>query len=140
MSNTIRRFKRAKQKEERNEFKLHGKVQKETYRELGNNLCLIGRCRCGSGIHYYLTSRKDTIFNYYCFDCKSTGDVRFPKDGDFFYDSELGNTALDAVVSLQQKFNPDFFRDFTKLVDTEPKSIYANDLHGEYNENHVAGT
>ena len=92
-------------------YKLKGHA-KALYKEVGQNICLIGKCGdCGSPLMYYVKSNPENIFNYYCINSENPEeacaedfrrDVREPKDKDWFINNE---NPLQIIADIQKEFN-----------------------------------
>ena len=89
----------------------------KVYEEAAKNMTVIGKCKCGEPIYYFLAEKPENFYLYFCFGCGSVGDVRFAKHGDMFYvnkDSE--DSPLLSIIS-------DMYKDF--------KSIHHSNLFND---------
>ena len=93
----------------------------------GTNKRIIGVCRCGGDLTIDINSNIDGIFNYYCDVCKSVGDVRFPKRGDYFNESLELDNPIKIVISEYNNIGKEITDD---NVENIPISALVNNRQG----------
>lgn len=135
MSNKCKSISKSISKAEKDAIKMT-KEGLDVFEEVSKNLVLVGKCKCGAPLYHYLTNIEHNYFNIYCLDCGSISDIRFPKDGDIFYRSEdntISENNIDVLSNLYKEFHGEEKQKlFDEAVKTNPKSLMANDIHGDF--------
>ena len=107
----------------------------KVYEEAAKNMTIIGKCKCGKPIYYFLAEKPENFYLYFCFGCGSVGDVRFAKHGDMFYvnkdseDSPLLSLISDMYKDFKSVHHSNLFNDSIKRV---PIHKNVNNVHGEF--------
>lgn len=107
----------------------------KVFEEAVKNMTVIGKCKCGNPIFYFLTEKPENFYLYFCFNCGSVGDVRFPKHGDMFYVEKASehNSPISLISGMYKDFksvhHSNLFNDSIKTV---PIHKNVNEVHGEF--------
>lgn len=136
MSNKCKSISKSISKAEKDAIKMT-KEGLEVFEEVSKNLVIVGKCKCGEPLYHYLTNIENNLFNIYCLDCGSVSDIRFPKDGDLYYKDDNGKVISENNIEMLSNLYKEFHGEekqkiFDEAVKTMPKSIMANDNHGDF--------
>lgn len=107
----------------------------KVFEEAAKNMTVIGKCKCGEPIYYFLAEKPENFYLYFCFGCGSVGDVRFAKHGDMFYVNETpeGNSLISLISDMYRDFKSEHHSDmFNHFIKTVPVHKNVNNVHGEF--------
>ena len=107
----------------------------KVFEEAAKNMTVIGKCKCGEPIYYFLAEKPENFYLYFCFGCGSVGDVRFAKHGDMFYVNETpeGNSLISLISNMYRDFKSEHHSQlFDYFIKTVPIHKNVNDVHGEF--------